>query len=250
MKVTLGRHSSMNQDLNRLHREYERLGVEVSRLESRTTDAVFHRDVFSWTPYGLIRCEMGKPSRAGEPAEWFTAMRLDWIDLGNRPHNSTSELPTFEGADLMWIRDGRIAVIAEGRRTNRTGAHAVNRIVRGQGAETYRVILPEYHDQHLLGVANVINGGLFAYGGELMVYEKFKELDQRVIGWPAIRLPQDEYKMKGSNWVQVGEHVILNERCKETIRLLEHYCRPVPVSIESLLAHGGGVACATGILEP
>lgn len=232
MKFLIAEHPAMARDLRNLATTYEYAGAQVIRQPVPTTDSVFLRDSFAWTPFGLIGCIMGKTSRCTEPE------RLSLPTVFTIPEG------TFEGADLLWLREGSgymrhryRAIVANGQRTNVAGADALAKWLRAKGVEVFRVTLPEWHDQHLLGVANAIGGWFFALDG------LFPELEP-------IPLPVAEYKDKGPNWVQVGKYVVLNEACPETIRIVAQHADPVPIPITQLLAHGGGPACATGILEP
>ena len=155
MIVSLGKHPEMNDNLDRLQAVYEGLGVTVHRYESRTTDAVFHRDVFAWTPWGLIRCRMGKQARAAEPEQWFR-------DSGLTPALAIEEPDSFEGADLMWLSSSE-AIVAVGKRTNPGGAAAVIGWLADHGVRAGQVALPTWHEQHLFGVANCIDGRLFSF---------------------------------------------------------------------------------------
>ena len=114
MIVTLGKHPSMNGDLDALHRVYEALGVQVIRLSSGSTDAVFHRDVAAWTPWGLILAHMGKTSRRSEPAKWLRKLRGPGVFLEDDPFGHELGKYTtpkyvvpspcsFEGADLLMV---------------------------------------------------------------------------------------------------------------------------------------------------
>ncbi len=242
MIVSLGKHPEMNDNLDRLQAVYEGLGVTVRRYESRTTDAVFHRDVFAWTPWGLIQCRMGKRARAAEPEQWFR-------DAGLAPALVLEEPDTFEGADLLWLSRSE-AVVAVGRRTNPEGAARVIGWLAEHGVAVRQVSLPRWHEQHLLGVANCIDGRLFSFAAVLDQTDLRHQEEALPAQRHAVALPDQEYPIKGTNWVVVGRHAVINQDCTESIRILEQYVEVVPVPINQLLAHGGGVACATGMIQP
>lgn len=240
MKVTLGIHKDMADNLNELDRAYTKLGVEVIRLPSKEPNAVFHRDVAAWTPFGFIKCRMGKESRAWEPDAWFTANCIE-------PDLVIEAPATFEGADLLWLNPF-VALVAVGQRTNRLGATIVYNWLRYRGTIVFNIMLPSWHPQHLLGLVNSYKGKILATKG---------------IGMPVrlptvTNLPMEEYEIKGPNFVSPSYPLtrpgqawaVLNKDCGATAKTLEGLgAEVVPVAIDQLLAHGGGVACATGILE-
>jgi N-dimethylarginine dimethylaminohydrolase len=230
--VTLGEHRSMRAALDRLQRAYESLGVRVWRIKSCTTDAVFHRDVFAWTPWGFIQCRMGKDSRAREPDHWFDAM-------GVYPALVIEAPGTFEGADLLWVGKQEV-FLAEGARTNKEGLAQVRDFLVRRGAVVHQVALPAWHDQHLLGLANWAAGRMWSTP-ELMT------LPRQHTCW---RLPAEEVlRRKGSNWVQVGEAAVMPGGCPQTAkRLRAAGVKILPIAVGDLLAHGGGIACATGVM--
>ncbi len=236
MKFTLGYHPELNDELDNLQKVYERLGVEVERYTSETHDSVFHRDVAAWTPQGIIKANMGKRSRRWEPTVWFKNAKLR-RDCPRRKYALRLDGHNrFEGADLLWVTLKR-AIVAWGARTSGPAAHLIKTWLEGHGAQVTLVALPMWHDQHLLGVCNAINGNVFHYG----------DVDNDRLD--AVILPKDEYPLKGSNWVCVGNNVVINERCHKTIQLIEQYANVIPVPINKLLFHGGGVACATGVID-
>ena len=217
----------MNRDLDALHKVYEDLGVHVTRIPSVTTDSVFHRDVVAWTPFGLVQCRMGKATRAWEPEVWFKSMALEYFS--KPPLGST-----FEGADLLWCGNDH-AVIGIGDRTGDSGAVWLCKLLSDRGVVVRLIVLPEEYPQHLLGLMNCVSGSIVSS-------RHFPA------SWSASTLPPAEVALKGSNWVEVGRTIIINKGCPTIIKMLEGYgLDVVPVSIEQLLAHGGGVACATGV---
>jgi N-dimethylarginine dimethylaminohydrolase len=246
-KITLGDHKEMRAELNSLEETYARLGVEVIRIYSKSTDAVFHRDVAGWTPHGMIQARMGKASRAWEPQVWFDAVQPKRAPI-NFEHDEH-----FEGADLVWHRSygEDLAIIACGQRTNVKGASRIISWLEYIGVRCHMVNLPPWHDQHLLGVFNHLVPCLdkLDYHDVRSSHPMFavSEFKTSLRAWS---LPQEEYEHKCTNWVQVGENVIICDRAQRTIQHLEHFRNVIPVKIDSLLAHGGGVACATGIVEP
>ena len=236
MIVTLGRHEAMNKDLDSLQKVYEDLGVRVDRYDSKTTDSVFHRDVAAWSPFGHVAGQlMGKESRRWEKDVWFSDCELDC--------RFTTPDGTFEGADLMWI-NSRHCVIAVGQRSNEAGVTHLRQWLEFMDIVVTIVHLPDWHEQHLLGLCNVVRGWTVFIDDRAC-----PEVPES--GWlrDAILVPHDEYRHKHTNFVQVDGSVVICDQAKKTIALLEAHCDVHPVSIDSLLAHGGGVACATGIRQ-
>lgn len=221
----------MAESLAALHHHYQALDVEVVRIPSETTDSVFHRDVFAWTPWGLIKCRMGKRSRRKEPRAWFAAM-------GVSPVLEIREPGTFEGADLLWIGENEV-ILATGARTNEEGAWQVKNFLRRRDVVVTQVHLPKWHDQHLLGVAN--------WAADRMWSCETAGMPRRFNRW---RIPRTEIKRKAANWVNVNGAVVMPANCRITTKWLraagitELYTVPIP----DLLKHGGGVACASGVL--
>ena len=231
MKITLGQHPKIQQ-LDQIATTFEELGVEVVRLPSATTDAVFHRDVAAWTPFGHIQCRMGKASRAWEPSVWLDA-------VGINPRLVIQSPNTFEGADLLWV-DPYLALIGIGSRTNVGGAKAVLEFLSSYGVVTILVTLPLWHKQHLLGLANAVKGQLYGYG---VICKQTQCFDP-------IKINQQGYSQKAINWVELpASGLAVN---KHAVQWLAKPCKRmqvVPLSIEGLLQYEGGLACAIGVLN-
>lgn len=232
----------MNDDLGRLEDLYTELGVRVIRCKSETTDSVFHRDVQAWSPFGSIAGEhMGKESRRWEKPRYLEQFADHFI--GGRPRFTAPE-GSFEGADVMWI-NSRHCVMARGTRSNATAVGHIATWLRFMDIVVTVVDIPDWHDQHLLGIMNVVRG-----------WKIF--VDDRAVpespetGWlaGAVLVPHDEYNQKATNFVQTDEGIVVPAGAHRTIELLEESGVPVySIEIPQLLAHGGGVACATGIIQ-
>jgi N-dimethylarginine dimethylaminohydrolase len=242
MIVYVAEHPEMKRDLDNLAKVYEDLGIATYRYPAMTQDAVFLRDVFGFTPLGLIRGQaMGKPTRRHEPTLFFShTLRHHeyWLPEGH-----------FEGADLLWTTP-RHVVIGVGTRTNITAAHLIEQWLASKdpGTTVHITGFPDWHDQHLLGLANVVHGWRL-YVDERALEECGDERPPWV--WPdVIALPHDEYKTKHSNWVQYRDNIVIGDQNEKTIKLLEASgANVIPVCIDQLLEHGGGVACATGMVQ-
>lgn len=226
MKVTLGWHPEM-KELDTLSGVYRTLGVDVAVVQCVSADAVFHRDVVAWTPYGLIKAKMTKPNREWEPGVWFSMMALE-------PAMEVSFMGKFEAADLLWAGDK--AILAQGDRTNRYGVMQVQKFLEHFGTEVIKVDLPDWHDQHLLGVMNY-------YNGELFVHPDFK-LD----GFPLPTTPLTK-EFKATNFVVVDDTIITSVQCPESLQILSEKAKVIALDFRHVHHHGGGIGCASGIYD-
>lgn len=211
----------------------------ISQPKPGEIDSIFLRDVVAATPVGLIKCNMSKKSRLFEPERWFVYNEVyTCLGLGLEQK--------FEGADLHWITPTR-ALLAIGKRTNKDGANHICRFLNHWGVIVKLVRLPDWHDQHLLGLVNSI-------GERIFVAEQFVIDFVRQTGLSVTPLPQEEVKIKGPNWVCVRSQtndrfVICNKKAKGTIKVIQNHAIPIPVDIGPLLEHGGGIGCATAVLS-
>ncbi len=240
MIVYVAEHEAMQKDLDNLAQVYADLGIATYRYPVEETDAVFLRDVFAFTPLGLVRPQMmGKSSRSSEIHRFFDITRRHW--------EHTLPEGCLEGADLLWTTSSHV-IIGLGTRTNLVAARHLEHWLTYKARNMTVTItgFPAWHDQHLLGLANVVQGwNIFC--DEKALAECGDEPPAWLTG--CIPLPHDEYKTKHSNWVQYRDNIVIGDRNKQTIKLLEPHCNVIPVPIDQLLEHGGGVACATGMVQ-
>ena len=130
---------------------YRAEGVTVHYVEGYRPDKpnqMFCRDLMTMTPEGAILARPASTVRAGE--ERFVAEALGV--LGVPVLMSVHGTGTFEGADAMWAAPD-LCFVAEGLRTNRTGAEQVAWALGNIGVMVERVVLP-YGAMHLDGMLN------------------------------------------------------------------------------------------------
>lgn len=240
----------LQADLDRLATTYESLDVRVERYpvpeDKATKDSVFLRDVAAWSPFKLIRPQfMGKESRRWESNAFF-----EWLYPDERDRNWYYWIPEgyFEGADVLFTTR-RHVIAAIGSRSSEIAIEHITQWLSSKHEyfTNTTVYLPDWHEQHLLGLVNVV------YGDNIYMDSRVKEeCGEDPPGWvaDAIALPHEEYHQKHTNWVQVNGKVVLNAAAVKTIDILRSRGIEVyPVDIPALVANGGGVACTTCILS-
>lgn len=246
--ATVPHFPDLQADLNQLETAYTELNVEVVRYDpgaAAAEDSVFLRDVFAWTPFKYVRPQlMGKESRQWEVQSFFDAV------IPHREDYWTLREGTFEGADFL-LTTRRHAIIGVGKRTNDAGVECLIDLLEhyDEYFTNTTLYLPDWHDQHLLGLLNVIEG--YKICVDSRVLEECGEEPPACLE-DAIVLPHEEYYLKHTNFVQIRDSIIINSACTKTREILEslNIVNVIPVDIPALVANGGGVACTTGILKP
>ena len=115
--------SAAREQHDMLTSTYRSFGVEVVELtpgEQATPNIYFCRDHFFMTPRGAIVARMASAARAGE--EWVSARRM--LSAGVPIVHGVHGDAVFEGADVVYVRDG-VVMVATGLRTNQAGAEQV-----------------------------------------------------------------------------------------------------------------------------
>ena len=228
---------------------YRAHGVEVHYVEdgiAAKPNLYFMRDTFAMTPEGAILSRLASHNRAGE--ERAAAQALS--QLGVPIILSVHSRGTFEGADLMVINED-LAIVAEGRRTNRNGADQVERLLREIGIENVpRVSLPAecLHLDCVLSIVNrdlalVIPGQTPAAGLSMLRYHGF-----RILEVPSARETQCGMAI---NLVALEPGlVVMPAGNPETRQLLEKAgVTCLEVVISELMNGGGAIHCMTGVIR-
>jgi len=231
-----------------LAQAYRNAGIKVYCVKPPATpppNLMFVADLMFMTPEGAI---VGRPAstvRAGE--ERWVAWRL--ADLGMPILRSVRGRWTFEGADALWI-DPQTALVATGLRTNAEGAAQVASLLREMGVEVIQVGLP-YGAMHLMGTLRFADRDLAIAWPGRVPYAAVSALRSR--GYTVIFIPDVGEAVSGMslNFVTLGPRRILmaagNPLTQAFYEDAGIACQTVEV--DEIHKAGGGIGCATGILE-
>jgi arginine deiminase len=202
-------------------------------------------DLMFMTPEGAI---VGRPAstvRAGE--ERYVARRL--ADLGVPILRSVRGRGTFEGADALWI-DPQTALVATGLRTNAEGAAQLTSLLREMGVEVIRVGLP-YGAMHLMGTLRFADQDLAIAWPGRVPYAAVEALRAR--GYTVLFIPDTGEAVRGMslNFVTLGPRRILMAAGNPVTQAFyeEAGITCQTVEVDEIHKAGGGIGCATGILE-
>ncbi len=227
---------------------YRAHGVVVHEVGATRPDkpnALFLRDLMLMTPEGAIICRSASTVRAGEEVAVAAALAA----LGSPIVATIRGDGTFEGADVAWV-DRDLCFLAEGLRTNRSGADQVERTLREIGTrEVVRVGLP-YGAMHLDGVLSILDRDLAAVWRHRTPFSVVRTLREH--GFRLIEVgPEDEVEAQTRlplNGVALAPGVLLmpsgGDRLQAAYEAAGVEVHTVDVS--ELIKAGGGIHCMTG----
>jgi len=233
-----------------LEEAYRAAGVETVMVDPPadahlTPNLMFAADLFFMTPEGAILARPASTARAGE--ERWVQRRL--AILGIPIVGSVGGQGTFEGADAMWL-DPETVILAEGARTNRSGADQVAATLDAMGVDTVRVRLPP-GTMHLMGQLRIVDRDLSVYWEGRFPEPGPEALESR--GYRMIPSPDEKEAREGFalNFVVLGpRQVLMHAGCPLSQALYEEEgieCHPVEV--DEITKAAGGIGCLTGILR-
>ena len=242
-------------ELSRALDEYDRFidiisttGCEILWLPAdanTTLDSIYSRDATIVSERGIVLCNMGKASRAGEPkAEERLLRPKGWQIAG-----CITAPGTLEGGDLIWL-DRTTLAVGLGKRTNEEGIRQLEALLAGTFDELIVVPLPDHPGQHdvlhLMSLISPIDRDLAVVYSRLLPDAFRKTLLGR--GYQFVDVPDDEFETMGCNVLALGprECVMLNGNPK-TRAALEKAGAHVHVYVgnEISLKGGGGPTCLT-----
>ncbi len=245
---------ALRQELIMYAATLEGLGVEVVKVElpgrlagdSVPFNAVFARDLVTMTPAGAICARMASEVRAGEEVLGQEMLALARVPVLARVHGSA----VHEGADLLWIDPGR-ALLGVGARTDSAAAVQIRAVLASLGASLNLVPVPT-GVQHLLGILQIVGPETAVVRGRLLPRWALASL--RDLGFSLVDLDESDEvtRLQAMNLTVLGPgKVVMAAGCPDTERALRESGLDVvaTVSIPNLCAAGGGLACATAILE-
>ncbi len=227
---------------------YRSFGVEVLELtpgDRATPNIYFCRDHFFMTPRGAIIARMASAARAGE--EWTSARRL--LEAGIPIVHGVHGDGVFEGADVVYVRDG-VVMVATGLRTNQSGAEQVATELKRMGFEPHIVNMP-WGCGHIDGGVNIVGprtAVMVPNNVPHAAYELLKHMGFTIIN--AMDAPGVDHYSRSINMVPVAPNVVVMPAGNPTLRALfeSHDIECHEVDISELAKGGGAVHCMTGVV--
>jgi arginine deiminase len=228
---------------------YRRFGVEVIELDPRdaaTPNIYFCRDHFFMTPRGAIIARMASNARAGE--EWISARQL--ISHGVPIVHGVHGDAIFEGADVVYVRDG-VVLVATGLRTDTDGANQVATELKRMGFDPHIVNMP-WGCGHIDGGINIVGprtAVMVPNNSPHAAYELLKKMGFTIVNVMDAR-GVSNYGMS-INMVPVAPNVVVMPAGNPSVRALfeAHDIECHEVDISELSKGGGGVHCMTGVIH-
>jgi len=227
---------------------YRSFGVEVVELtpgEQATPNIYFCRDHFFMTPRGAIVARMASAARAGE--EWVSARRMlaAGVPIVHGVHGDA----VFEGADVVYVRDG-VVMVATGLRTNQAGAEQVATELKRMGFEPHIVNMP-WGCGHIDGGVNIVGPRTAVMVPNNVPHAAYELL--RYMGFTIINAcdaPGLPHYPRAINMVPVAPNVVVMPAGSPgLVALFEaHDIECHTVDISELAKGGGGIHCMTGVI--
>lgn len=216
---------------------------------SVSIDSIYCRDASIATDAGMIICNMGKPTRAAEPAAERKAFEMQGIKI-----LGTIQSPgTVEGGDVAWLDEKTLAV-GHTYRTNEEGIRQLRKLLNPAGVEVITVSLPHYKGPadvfHLMSILSPVDRDLAVIYSPLMPIAFRNELLKRGFGF--VEVPEDEFDSMGCNVLAITPRKCImvkgNPRTKAALEkagctVFEYEGREISVK------GGGGPTCLTRPVE-
>ncbi|MHA1153857.1 MAG: dimethylarginine dimethylaminohydrolase family protein [Alphaproteobacteria bacterium] len=222
-------------------------GAQIDWLpvaEGLTLDSLYVHDAAVPGPRGVVLCNMGKPTRAGEPAAMGTAFEGLGLPIAGRIEGDGR----LEGGDLVWFDEGTCAV-ARGYRTNDEGIAQLAALL-GPGVEVVTVPLPHYRGPddvfHLMSIISPLDADLALVHSPLMPVP-FREW-LLVRGIELVEVAEDELDSLGCNVLALAPRRCLTAagNPKTRRRLEAAGCEVLTYPAEEISLKGqGGPTCLT-----
>ena len=227
---------------------YRRFGVDVVELApgaQATPNIYFCRDHFFMTPRGAIIARMASAARAGE--EWIAARAL--INNGVPIVHGVHGEAVFEGADVVYVRDG-VVLVATGLRTNMAGAQQVAHELKSMGFDPHIVNMP-WGCGHIDGGVNIVGprtAVMVPNNVPHAAYELLRTMGFTIIN--AMDAPGVAHYPRSINMVPVAPNVVVMPAGNPALRKLfeAHDIECHEVDISQLFKGGGGIHCMTGVI--
>jgi N-dimethylarginine dimethylaminohydrolase len=214
-----------------------------------TLDCMYVRDASVVCDRGAILCSMGKPARAGEPADLAGA----YDSLGVPVLGSIQGEGKLEGGDFVWLAP-RVAAVGEGYRSNAQGIAQLRELLGESIDELITVPLPHWRGPsdvfHLMSMISPLDHDLaLVYSPLMPVPFRNRLLD---MGIALVEVPNAEFADIACNVVAISPRKVVmvagNPRTRE--RLEEAGVTVLQYPGLEISAKGeGGPTCLTRPLE-
>ncbi len=232
-----------------LAQAYEEHGVAVHYVEGCRLDkpnAYFCRDLVLMTPEGAIIGRPASLARSGEERYLVEALGRLGVPILMTVHGTG----TFEAADVSWV-NADLCFLAEGLRTNKTGADQVERMLYEIGTKkVVRVQLP-YGSMHLDCLLNFLDHDLAVIWPRRTPYVVWHTLREYGFRFIEVEDEEDVEDYQSINFVALEPGKILmpkgGKRLKQRYEDAGVICEEVDVS--ELIKGGGGIHCMTAFLR-
>lgn len=245
-------------DLERAHKEFDLFaktlkahGVKVELMKEAKDDKAkqfYMRDQSVVIRTGAIVGRMALEQRRGEEAPVMKQL----VSLGIPILHTVHGRGTFEGGNLVWLGESRVA-IGEGLRTNQEGLDQVKDVMKRHDIDVLTVPLAGYLSRpsgyvHLDVVLNVVDEDLALVYPEGIPYAILQALGEE---FDLVEVGRKEQRKMGANVLVLGPRKVLARRGNvETKRALESEgAEVVEVDMDELTKGGGGPRCVTLELE-
>lgn len=180
--------------------------VPIPPSSDLSIDSIYVRDASIVTDDGLILCNMGKESRAGEPE----AHRNAAAQVGVPVIGAIEGAGRLEGGDFVWLAPG-VAAVGLGYRTNQEGIGQLGTHLAGRADELIVVPLPHWRGPgdvfHLMSIISPVDADLAVVYSPLMpVPFRTRLLD---LGIKLVEVPDEEFESMGANVLALGPRTAL-----------------------------------------
>lgn len=245
------------KEFQRIIHAYENEGIELHLINDEWVDnadeeckynMMYVRDLFFMTPEGAVIANMHHKIRSKE----VKYVKRELINQSIPIVGAIEDDGTFEGADAIWTSDSSV-LIGIGKRTNFSGYRQLEKILDAHGIECHPVPLdPGIPPQHLLGVLQIVDykkAFLRTRYADSKIHKYLSQREYQIIDVP----DNDEVRNRQAfNIVTISPgRIFMPIDCPETKSIYEKNDVKVAKELEihNIIKGGGGIACATGILE-
>ncbi len=222
-------------------------GAEIDWLpaaEGLTLDSLYVHDSALPGPRGIVLCNMGKPTRASEPAAIGQAFEGLGLAIAGRIEGEGR----LEGGDLVWF-DAATCAVARGYRTNDAGIAQLAALL-GPGVEVVTVPLPHYRGPedvfHLMSIISPLDADLALVHSPLMPVPFREWLLAR--GIELVEVAEEELDSLGCNVLALAPRRCLTAagNPKTRARLEAKGCEVLTYDASEISLKGqGGPTCLT-----